>query len=46
MKTLLEKLRTFANKLDSLTLLMFRLVLAYGFYKPAIMKWNDINPTC
>ena len=43
MKTLLEKLRTFANKLDSLTLLMFRLVLAYGFYKPAIMKWNDIN---
>jgi putative oxidoreductase len=43
MKTLLEKLRTFANKSDSLILLIIRLALAYGFYKPAIMKWNDIN---
>ncbi len=43
MKTLLEKLRTFASKLDSIALLGIRLVLAYGFYKPAMMKWNDIN---
>ena len=43
MKTLLEKLRTFASKLDSIALLGIRLVLAYGFYKPATMKWNDIN---
>ena len=43
MKTLLEKLRTFASKLDSLALLLIRLALAYGFYKPAMMKWNNIN---
>ena len=43
MKTLLEKLRTIASKLDSITLLGIRLVLAYGFYMPATMKWNDIN---
>ncbi len=43
MKTLLEKLRTFTSKLDSLILLLLRLTLAYGFYKPAIMKWNDIS---
>lgn len=43
MKTFIEKLRSFANKLDSLILLLIRLTLAYGFYTPAIMKWNDIN---
>lgn len=29
--------------LSSIPLLLLRLVLAYGFYKPAIMKWQDIN---
>lgn len=43
MKTLIGKLRTVANKLDNVTLLFIRLILAYGFYKPAMMKWNDIN---
>jgi len=43
MKTLIEKLRNFASKLDNLVLLLIRLVLAYGFYTPAKMKWNDIS---
>lgn len=29
--------------LKSLPLLLIRLVLAYGFYKPAKMKWQNIN---
>lgn len=43
MKTLIEKLRLVASKLDSIILLLLRLTLAYGFYTPARMKWNDIN---
>lgn len=43
MNTLMEKLHTYASKLDSLILFSLRITLAYGFYKPAIMKWNDIN---
>lgn len=31
------------NNLQSFFLLLARLVLAYGFYEPALMKWNDIN---
>jgi putative oxidoreductase len=27
----------------SLALLLIRLVLAYGFFEPAMMKWNDIS---
>jgi len=27
----------------SLTALLIRLTLAYGFYQPAMMKWNDID---
>jgi putative oxidoreductase len=27
----------------SFSLLFARLVVAYGFYEPAMMKWNDIN---
>jgi len=29
--------------LKPLSLLLARLVVAYGFYEPAMMKWNDIN---
>ncbi len=29
--------------LKSLSLLFARLLVAYGFYEPAMMKWNDIN---
>lgn len=31
------------KKADFLPLLLIRLTLAYGFYNPARMKWNDIN---
>jgi len=27
----------------SLSLFFLRLILAYGFYEPAMMKWNDIS---
>ncbi len=30
------------DKLQSISLLSVRLVLAYGFYEPARMKWSDI----
>ena len=29
--------------LKSLSLLVARLLVAYGFYEPAMMKWQDIN---
>ena len=29
--------------LQSLALLLARFAVAYGFYEPAMMKWNDIN---
>jgi len=29
--------------LQSLSLFVARVIVAYGFYEPAIMKWNDIN---
>jgi len=32
-----------AQKLQSVALLLVRLVLAYGFYEPAKMKWSDIG---
>lgn len=28
---------------QSLSLLFARLIVAYGFYEPAMMKWSDIN---
>ncbi len=31
------------NSLNDVSLLFLRLVLAYGFYKPATMKWGNIN---
>ena len=31
------------HKLKDLPLLFIRLVLAYGFWGPAMMKWNNIN---
>lgn len=31
------------EKAKAMPLLLLRLVLAYGFYGPAKMKWNDIN---
>jgi putative oxidoreductase len=34
---------THLAKLKDLHLLAVRLILAYGFYNPAIMKWQNIN---
>lgn len=31
------------SKLKDVHLLVVRLILAYGFYNPAIMKWQNIN---
>lgn len=31
------------DKLQDIPLLFFRLILAYGFYMPAMMKWGNIN---
>jgi len=38
-KTLVAKL----NNLEDVTLLFIRLILAYGFYTPAMLKWQDIG---
>lgn len=32
-----------AEHLKSLALLLARLIVAYGFYEPAMMKWSDIG---
>ena len=37
--TIKEKLKIFKD----LPLLFMRLALAYGFYKPAMMKWEDVG---
>lgn len=31
------------DKMQSVSLLFLRLILAYGFYEPAMMKWKDIS---
>lgn len=31
------------DKLQDIPLLFLRLILAYGFYMPAMMKWGNIN---
>jgi putative oxidoreductase len=38
-----ETVELFLDKLQDLSLLFVRLILAYGFYEPAIMKWKDIG---
>lgn len=43
MKGLCEQLKSFIEKFDSLSLLLFRLILAYGFYGPAIKKLGNIE---
>lgn len=45
-KKLVEKYNLIVKqiaKLKDLHLLAIRLILAYGFYNPAIMKWQNIN---
>ncbi len=43
MYPLKEKIETLLNKGQDVSLLFLRLVLAYGFYEPAITKWSDIG---
>lgn len=44
MFTLLEKIReNILDNFHSISLLFIRLLLAYGFYEPAMNKWNDIQ---
>ena len=47
MKCQLTSLCKFVSKttegLKDIPLLFIRLILAYGFYQPAMMKWNDIH---
>lgn len=38
-----ERFNRSMEQLKDLPLLFFRLVLAYGFWGPATMKWNDIS---
>ncbi len=43
MKKYYEQFLEIANKGENAVLLAARLVLAYGFYEPAINKWSDIG---
>ena len=38
-----QKLTQKLSNLKDLPLLFFRLILAYGFYTPAMMKWGNIS---
>ena len=40
---LCELVEPLLEKLQSVSLLFLRLILAYGFYEPAKMKWSDID---
>jgi len=42
-KLLYEEFSRLSEFGKSLSLLLARLVLAYGFYEPAMMKWKDIT---
>jgi putative oxidoreductase len=42
-KKLNNLLDSVGEKTKDLSLLFLRLILAYGFYSPAVSKWNDIN---
>ncbi len=43
MKTLYKKIEMIGTKTEDYALLAIRLVLAYGFFGPALMKWRNIN---
>ena len=43
MYTLREKMEKLLNGGQDLSLLLLRLILAYGFYEPAMNKWSDIG---
>ncbi len=43
MKKLILKFNNLSNNFQSVSLLALRLVLAYGFYETAKIKWQDMN---
>jgi len=43
MKSLIHKYLNFVPKLEDSALFLLRVVIAYGLFHPAIMKWQDIN---
>jgi putative oxidoreductase len=43
LNTLYPKIRNILNSGQSLSLLLARLAVAYGFYDPAMQKWSDIG---
>jgi len=43
MKLIYNILKNIGTKTEDVALLAIRLVLAYGFFGPAMMKWKDIN---
>jgi putative oxidoreductase len=43
MKYILNLSEIIGDKFQDLSLLILRLILAYGFYEPAMNKWNDID---
>lgn len=43
MINLYNRVRNGLNKAQDIPLLFLRLILAYGFWEPATMKWADIN---
>ncbi len=42
---MIQKIEAFAKKLDGLALLLLRLVMAYGLFNPALMKWKNMQAT-
>ncbi len=42
-KKVYEKYDSLTNSLQSIALLFSRLLVAYGFYEPAMMKWSNID---
>lgn len=43
MTTIYNTYKSILDKLRDLSLLLIRLILAYGFYKPAILKLKDVH---
>ncbi len=42
-KNIAQSMNKVPDKSKNLSLVLLRFVLAYGFYGPAMMKWNDIH---
>jgi len=42
-RSCLQKAESLTNIFQSISLLFLRLVLAYGFYTPAMNKWSDMD---